>query len=75
MGGNLRPISPSLHRENGSEHLPKNTVTVTVIVLSEASIWGIFFLRGTENTVVLLPSSCSISFLIEDFFEVDSWPC
>lgn len=39
---NLKPIHPSLQRENGSGHFPKNTVIINVTLLSEVSIWAIF---------------------------------
>lgn len=72
---NLGSDKPSLHTENSSEHLPKSTVTVNVIVPSKTSIWGTFLLRGPGKMVGSLPSSCSISLLIEALFEVDSGPC
>lgn len=75
VGGNLRLISFFFYFENGLEYLLKNIVIVIVIVLFEASIWGIFFFRGIENIVVLLFSFCSILFFIEDFFLVDLWFC
>ena len=58
-----------------AQNIYQKVVIVNIVVLSEASILGIFFSEALKKTIVLLPSSCSILFLIEDLFEVDSGPC
>ena len=48
---------------------------MNVIILSKTSIWELFFSEALERWSAHLPSSCSISLLIEALFEADSGPC
>lgn len=69
---NLGPAKPSLHTENSSAHLSKSTVIMSVIILRQ--VFGNFS-EALEKWSAHLPSSYSISLLIEALFEVDSGPC
>lgn len=57
-----------------AQHIyPKSTVIMSVIIL-DISIWELLFSEALEKWSAHLPSSCSISLLIEALFELIQGP-